>query len=262
MAPQSLATASNSIDPQSNTMDTETSNTNTNHASNDLNGIINDLIYKAENGVFLKVKFLKSNKEKLYTSIYNWFQSQRVLNNEKLELEFKCILCSYTKTENIGKPGNLLKHLVTLEVGKKWFDLFDAHKNKNKKNIFTSLDKNTLLLAKFFINSNIALKALESKSLRQLLPVKMTKYNFKKVVLPSLMNILKTIINDKLRSCEYVNLITDIWTNFSTVDYLALGANLINQTFKRDTLMIGMIEMDGRHTAENIKIAIEKIINQ
>lgn len=167
-------------------------------------------------------------------------------------------MCNYAKVERIGKPGNLLKHLVTHEIGKKWANLFEAHKNTNKNHTVNKLDKNTIHLAKFFI----ALKTLESKDLPQLLPFKMSRYSFKKVILPSLMNVLKTKINDKLRSCEYVNLIPDIWTNYSTVDYLALGANLIYENFKRDTLIIGMIEMVGRHTAENIKAAIERIINE
>jgi hypothetical protein len=46
------------------------------------------------------------------------------------------------------------------------------------------------------------------------------------------------------------------------IDYLALGASIINTSFIKEILMIGMVKMPGSHNAENIKKAIEIIINK
>ena len=46
------------------------------------------------------------------------------------------------------------------------------------------------------------------------------------------------------------------------VDYLGLGAAIIDTSLKKEILLIGMIRMTGPHSAEYIKIAIESILNE
>ena len=77
-----------------------------------------------------------------------------------------------------------------------------------------------------------------------------------------MMVFMKTVITNKLVDAKFITLITDIWTNASMIDYLALGASIINTSFIKEILIIGMVKMSGSHNAENIKKAIEIIINK
>lgn len=43
---------------------------------------------------------------------------------------------------------------------------------------------------------------------------------------------------------------------------MGLAASIINRDFESETLVIGMELMPGNHSAENIKLAIESIINK
>lgn len=47
-------------------------------------------------------------------------------------------------------------------------------------------------------------------------------------------------------------------------DFLALAASCSNSSFEKEIIVIGMMKMPipGNHTAENIKICIEKIIGE
>jgi len=47
------------------------------------------------------------------------------------------------------------------------------------------------------------------------------------------------------------------------VDFIALGAACAYDSFDREVLVIGMIPMPpGGHSAENIKTAVEKMVNR
>ena len=124
------------------------------------------------------------------------------------------------------------------------------------------IDKKQLNLVKFFLTSNVGMQALENKYSRHSLQLKLSKYSFKKVILPNMMVFIKTVITNKLVDAKFITLITDIWTNASMIDYLALGASIINTSFIKEILIIGMVKMPGSHNAENIKKAIEIIINK
>ena len=45
------------------------------------------------------------------------------------------------------------------------------------------------------------------------------------------------------------------------LDFMGLSACLMSKTGGRSIFTIGMMKMPGPHNAENIKIAIEKLIN-
>jgi copper chaperone CopZ len=60
----------------------------------------------------------------------------------------------------------------------------------------------------------------------------------------------------------HVFLISDIWTSKSISDYLALAARIVKDSFESESLIIGITKMSGSHCVENIKKAIETIINE
>lgn len=54
----------------------------------------------------------------------------------------------------------------------------------------------------------------------------------------------------------------DIWTNFMNADFIALGASFIYDNFSREIYITNMFPMPtGVHCAENIKRAIEQMVN-
>ena len=76
------------------------------------------------------------------------------------------------------------------------------------------------------------------------------------------MNILFQAIQSKLRNSQFVFLITDLWTDFQMTDFIALAALIVDQDWNKEFLILDMKEMEGKHNAENVQIAIEKIVNK
>ena len=70
--------------------------------------------------------------------------------------------------------------------------------------------------------------------------------------------VLDKILNDSAGVC----LITDISTNKQMLDFMGIAANTIKSDFTRQTIVIGMCPMPGSHNAENIKMAIETLVNE
>ena len=68
-------------------------------------------------------------------------------------------------------------------------------------------------------------------------------------------------IDSKLNKAKVVFFISDIWTNRIMADFFALGSLIVNQNLKPELLVIGMRSMNGDHTAENLKVVIEEIVN-
>jgi hypothetical protein len=61
-----------------------------------------------------------------------------------------------------------------------------------------------------------------------------------------------------LNQASTICLLTDLWCNTQTSDFIGLYAVLTTPSFEREMLTVDMIRMPGkRHTAENIKVAIE-----
>jgi hypothetical protein len=87
-------------------------------------------------------------------------------------MAFDCKICKSKKIDNtlhakLGLTKNLGKHLKTHEEFKtNWLDPYQKHYKNLKENI---ISKDTLLLMKYFISSNTALKELKNKWLRELL---------------------------------------------------------------------------------------------
>ena len=76
------------------------------------------------------------------------------------------------------------------------------------------------------------------------------------------MNILFQAIQSKLRNSQFVFLMTDLWTDFQMTDFIALAALIVDQDWNKEFLILDMKEMEGKHNAENVQNAIEKIVNK
>jgi hypothetical protein len=116
------------------------------------------------------------------------------------------------------------------------------------------------------IKSNAAFKFIEDKDIYNFLHpnLKLVSYEtFTDRMIPALLTSLNSFIEQKLQKSISITLISDCWTGqFSNEEYLGLAANLINETFQIETLVIGMERLENGHSAEECKQAIEKIINQ
>lgn len=228
--------------------------------------VISKLKSQAEKNEFPEVELFIDADKKKYTPIYNWFQFNKTISKESFKsrnkIQFSCILCNYSSENVLGKPGNLKKHLKTHGESKQWLLVYDKMKANAKKSTIKTVDKKAILLVKFFINSDISLLALKDKYLQQLLPVKITEYTFKNTFLPDMLTRLKDELSFKLRSSIFINLVTDIWSNKAMISYLALAAATITENFKTETFIIGFCKMPTKHNAENIKLAVEEIINE
>ena len=69
-------------------------------------------------------------------------------------------------------------------------------------------------------------------------------------------------INKIFEQAYSVCLISDIWTNKQMLDFMGIAANIITNQFEKQTIVIGLELMPGSHNAENIKLAIENIVNK
>ncbi len=58
-----------------------------------------------------------------------------------------------------------------------------------------------------------------------------------------------------------ITLIVDIWTSAHSRDFIGLSAYYTKRNFEKDCVVIGFKRMEGSHNSENIKSAIEAIIN-
>jgi hypothetical protein len=84
--------------------------------------------------------------------------------------------------------------------------------------------------------------------------IKIANYHsFKAVLLPDVEKLKNNNINSKLQSSVTISLIVDFWTNHQPT------SSLWRQN--EPCFVLNIIQMPGRHTADNVKLAIEKIIN-
>ncbi|RNA32932.1 hypothetical protein BpHYR1_042562 [Brachionus plicatilis] len=60
---------------------------------------------------------------------------------------------------------------------------------------------------------------------------------------------------------KYVVLIVDAWTSKTKKEFVVVAAIVIDQKFKRDIFVLGILRLFGRHNAENVKKIIEEIVN-
>lgn len=147
---------------------------------------------------------------------------------------------------------------------KEWLNSYRVYRGNNNCDEF-GLTEDVLELVKYFITSNNSMIELENNYLQHIcnkvlkLP---TVHSFQNNILPKVMSLLHQIIEKKLQKAVFVSTTTDIWTNKQMFDFIAVSANTVSQDAAISSIVIGMIPMPGRHDADNIKIAVEEIINR
>ena len=76
------------------------------------------------------------------------------------------------------------------------------------------------------------------------------------------MDKLHAQIDFKCKSAEAITLFPDSWVDNLNTEYLGLGTRLTNDCFEKKVISLGFIEVIGGHCSENIKAAIETIVNK
>ena len=120
---------------------------------------------------------------------------------------------------------------------------------------------------KLFISASISISQLKNpfffealdKSIRE----KCRDYHtFRNKILPEVMKQLFNAIQLKLQNAEFVFLMTDLWSDFQNADFIALAAIVVDKHWDREFFVLDFKEMENKHTAENIKTEIEKMVNR
>ena len=120
-----------------------------------------------------------------------------------------------------------------------------------------------LLLVKYFLTSNSAVKELENPFLRKLLNFSLPcPYTFTRRIIPKVKNSLILGLMDHLKRSQFICLIIDLRSNKSNEQFLAVAASMISNNFQKSIRVIGMIPTNGSSNAETIKACIEEIVNQ
>jgi hypothetical protein len=115
---------------------------------------------------------------------------------------------------------------------------------------------------KYFISSNTAHSELENPYLRDLIPFKVPcTETFSETIIKKVLEMVQDIILKKLNDAKSICLISDIWSNKQMLAFMGLVAIITNKYFGKELLVIGMIDMPLRHCAEDIKLAVETIVN-
>jgi hypothetical protein len=238
-----------------------------------LNGEIDECFSIAEMVQFAKdnkfpTKYFLVNKQlNQYTTILHFFESIRIIdlpNNKSLKdfnISWKCKICKNVKEASLGSTTNLNKHLRNKHGEnelKDWFKYYDQKKNLSVK---PKISKDHFNLILYIISSNAAIFELTKPSLARIVKFPLpSRENFRYNLLPSIMKKLSDAIEIKLQKAESICLIVDIWCKNSR-DFISLAASVINKNNERSILTIDMQRMQSNHTAENVKKAIEEMIN-
>jgi hypothetical protein len=187
-------------------------------------------------------------------------------NNGSIEFTCKGRKCETKLNCKLGETSNLNKHLKNVckdNSVREWYTQYALYTKNNDPNLI--INDHQLNLIKYFISSNSALQELKNPNLISItIPeLKMpSEYVFRNTLLPEVMKNLRKCQENKLNNAETISLMTDLWTNRANSDFIAVAASCSNSCFDREIFIIDMVRMEGRHTAENIKKAIEIMINK
>lgn len=184
------------------------------------------------------------------------------------KISFKCIFCGVKLNLELGRTSNFLNHLKCQHYDnkklQKWLKDYAAVKNNPHNQI--QLDKETLLLVRLFISWNAAAEGFDCLELREAL-----QHNYKSkipcaktfstVLLEKVYLKIRSEIQKLFDDAISVCIISDIWTNKQSYDFMGIAASIVNSVYEKEVVVIGMELMKGSHCAENIKLAIESVIN-
>jgi len=222
--------------------------------------LINQLIELSKNKEFPKKEFSISNSIRKFTVVLHFIDSVRVFEKKPEEkLEFVCKICSKSYQAKLGETTNLNKHLSKHTELEEWMKSYDSFNNGCKK---TKITEDDLKIIEFVISSNTSLSQLKNPTFHNLSSIKLPCYErFRDSFLPQIMEKLKEAIKEKLNKASFVCLIVDLWSSKIGSDFIALVGLLGSKCIEREIVVLDMIRMNDSHTAENIKLAIENIIN-
>jgi hypothetical protein len=221
---------------------------------------VKDMIELGRKNKFPKKLVQIGDTDKFLTPILNFFEFAHTFCQETDEnISFKCKICERKYQAVIARTTNLNKHLKTHDLLDEWFKQYESYKQPKK----TAIDDTNLKLIKYFISSNVALKELKNKWLRELISVELLPgpHSFRKRILPAVYEKLRQEIELRLKESSSICLLTDLWCNFQNTDFIGLCASLMYPSFEKEILVIDMMKMLGKkHSAENIKSAIESMV--
>lgn len=219
---------------------------------------------------FPKKLFKNGPKTFGYSAVLQFTNSKTTCARGEM-IVFVCVFCGSKIKAVLGSTSNINGHFDTCHSDpfkdKEFLFWYNGYKATcpavQNKTLITS---ETLKILKYFISSNTALREFDSVHFRELLSGYTIKIpcarTFSDVILTSVFAKMNKVIESKLEESLSICLISDIWTNKQMLDFMGLAVNLINKDFKKETLVIGMCLMPGNHNAENIKEAIETLVNQ
>ncbi|CAF1089479.1 unnamed protein product [Brachionus calyciflorus] len=220
------------------------------------------LINDALNDVFHKKIIRINGKNNKYSAILNFFDFVTEFETKpKRSIPFKCFQCGKVYKAKLGESGNLKKHLEKRHKNlKNWLKSYLKHINRNSRK--WNLDNNLTDLAKYFLTYSTAMKELDNPFLRKMLNFEIpSQQTFKSNILPEILQNLNTSFEEMLNEAKSICLITDLWSNKSNEQYLALAVSMVNNDHSKKLRIIGMTPTNGSSNAESIKQCIERIIN-
>ena len=83
---------------------------------------------------------------------------------------------------------------------------------------------------------------------------------FKKRV-DDVVDMLKTDINELCNNANSISIVTDAWSDASMQSFLGLGAYVESKSFESNIVILGMVQLTNGSRSEQIKEAVEAIIN-
>ncbi|RNA33732.1 zinc finger BED domain-containing 4-like [Brachionus plicatilis] len=122
-----------------------------------------------------------------------------------------------------------------------------------------------LQFIKWFVVSNSSFNNLKIPYLRNILDKTLnipSYYIFRSKLLPGVLDKLYFAIENKLKEAVSVSLVLDLWTNNFNIDFIAFAAMLSFKTMEKESLVIAMTPMPGRHTSANINKAFLKLLQR
>lgn len=221
---------------------------------------VEQLIEFSKTNSYPKKEFLISNTIRKFTVILHFFDSTRIFSNKPEDkLEFTCKICTKSYLAKLGETTNLNKHLNKHSELNEWMKSYDVFNNGSKKAKITDED---FKIIEFIISSNTSLSQLKNPKFHNLIGSNVPCYEkFRDNFLPSVMDKLREAITKKLNNANTVCLLVDLWSSKNGSDFIALIGLLGSKAFEREIVVLDMVKMNDSHTSENIKLAIENIIN-
>ena len=219
-----------------------------------------EIMDDAKKGSFPKKTFFIDGKIKSYSQRLQFFKSERKLNKiaSSNPIEFHCKFCNASLKATIPSFTNLTKHLRQHQDFNKWLDLFKKFYDIKP----TCITKDEYDFVLYIVSSNTAMAQFKNNFFRQILRVDMPSYNvFRYKLLDVVYKKMIDFIDAKMEEAISISLVLDICPNVVMVDFIGVAAVCSDKTGSKETFIIGLESMDGTHTAENVKLRTEQIVN-